>query len=141
MTFFVDANVIVYSVTDCVQQEACARLLEAIAKGADGRTSASALEEVWHLERNGRLGGQTGVAEGAHRMLTPLVPVTDEAFALALTVEAPRLGASDRIHVGTCLAHGIGTIVTADKGFDHVRGLRRVDPGNARAIRRLVGSG
>lgn len=141
MTFFVDANVLVYSATDCEQHASCTWLLDEIADGADGRTSPSVLEEVWNLERTRRVGDLSGLTGRAYRIFGPLVSVTDEAFALALEVEGPRLGASDRIHVGTCLAHGIGTIVTADKAFDRVRGLRRVDPGNARAIRRLVGSG
>lgn len=36
------------------------------------------------------------------------------------------------------LENEIGTIVSADTGFDLVRGLRRVDPLDARAVRRLA---
>lgn len=138
MTFLVDANVIIYSAVECEQQAACLRILEAIVQGADGRTSPAVLEEVWHIERRGRLGDLSGLTEQAHRIFAPLVPVTDEAFVLALAIDAPQLGANDRVHVGTCLAHGIETIVTADQGFDTTRTLRRVDPGNARAVRKLV---
>jgi len=140
VTFFVDANVIAYAAVEGEYHDASAELLAAVVDGADGRTSASVLEEVWHIERSGRLGPVEGVAERAHRIFSPLLPVTDEAFARALRVDVPQLGTNDRLHVGTCLVHGIGTIVTADRGFDEVPGLRRVDPLDAAARRRLLRS-
>lgn len=140
MTFFVDANVVVYAAVEGEYRDACVELLEAILEGADGRTSAAVLEEVWHIERSGRLGPLDGLAERAHRIFTPLLPVTDEAFGRALALDARQLGTNDRVHVGTCLAHGIEAIVTADRGFDAAPGLRRVDPLDAPARRRLLGS-
>lgn len=140
MTFLVDANVIIYSAFTCEQQAACARVLEAIIAGADGRTSPAVLEEVWHIERRGQVEGLAGLTERAYRIFAPLLPVTDEIFSSALALDESPLGANDRVHVGTCLAHGIETIVTADRGFDAARAIRRVDPANARAVRRLLGS-
>jgi predicted nucleic acid-binding protein len=141
VTFFVDANVLLYAAADCEQQEPCAEVLRAIVAGADGRTSAAVLEEVWHIERSGRLGHLDGLAERAYRLFSPLLPVTDEAFGRALLLDAPQLGANDRLHVGTCRVHGIESIVTADRGFDGVRGVRRVDPLDAGARRRLLRTG
>ncbi|MDO8213774.1 type II toxin-antitoxin system VapC family toxin [Conexibacter sp. CPCC 206217] len=138
MIFLVDANVIIYSAVDCEQQAACLGILEAIVDGADGRTSPAVLEEVWHIERRGRLGRLDGLTEQAHRIFSPLVPVTDEAFVLARGIDVPQLGTADRVHVGTCLAHGIETIVTADRGFGATRAIQRVDPGNARAVKKLL---
>ena len=138
MTFFLDANVLLYAAVECEQRDACAEILRVVAAGAEGRTSVTVLEEVWHIERSGRLGRLDGVTERAYRLLTPLLPVDDKAFARALTVDAPQLGANDRLHVGTCLVHGIDVIVTADKGFEGVRGMRRVDPLDATARRRLL---
>jgi predicted nucleic acid-binding protein len=140
LTFFVDANVFLYAAVDCEQHDGCVEVLRAIAAGADGRTSVAVLEEVWHIERSGRLAGLAGLAGRSHRLFTPLLPVTDEAFAKALAVEAPKLGAADRLHVGTCLVHGIETVVTADRGFDTARDMRRVDPLDADARRILLAS-
>jgi predicted nucleic acid-binding protein len=57
LTFFVDANVIVYAATEGQYRSSCLRILEAVANGdADGRTSPAVLEEVWHVERSGRAG-------------------------------------------------------------------------------------
>jgi uncharacterized protein len=138
VTFFIDANVLLYAAVECEQHDACAEVLRAVVAGADGRTSVAVLEEIWHIERSGRLGMLGGLAEHAYRLFSPLLPVTDEAFGKALVVDAPRLGANDRLHVGTCVVHGIESVVTADRGFDGVRGIRRVDPLDASARRRLL---
>jgi predicted nucleic acid-binding protein len=102
VTFFVDANVILYAATESELRGSCLRVLEAVAAGeADGRTSAAVLEEVWFVERSGRGGRLGGLAARAYAVFTPLVAVTDDAFRLALAVRAPRLGPADRLHVGT----------------------------------------
>lgn len=142
MTFFVDTNVVVYSAAPSDYREGCLEILEAIARGeVDGRTSPAVLEEVWYIERSGRGGNIEGLAERAYTLFTPLLPVTDQAFLLALGLEAPKLGTNDRLHVGTCMAHEVEVIVSADAGFDGVGGVRRVDPLNARSRRRLLASG
>ena len=138
MTFFVHANVLLYSAGDSEYREPCLEVLDAIAEGADGRTSAAVLEEVWHIQRSKRLGDLGDLTEQAHELFSPLLPVTDQAFAIALGHSAQRLGTNDRVHVGTCLAHNIDTIVTADRGFDEVRGIKRVDPLDAAARRKLL---
>jgi predicted nucleic acid-binding protein len=138
MTFFVDANVVIYAAVDSEYRDACAEVLEAIVDGADGRTSAAVLEEVWHIERSGRLGDLDGLAERAYTLLSPLLPVTDDAFSHALRVDGLGIGTNDRVHVGTCIVHEIDTIVTADQGFDTAREIKRVDPLDARALRRLL---
>ncbi len=129
MTFLVDANVIVYGAVPSRYRDACLEILEAVAEGrAEGRVSTAIFEEVWHIELSGRAGAIDGLARQAYAAFSPLLPVNDEIVARALGLDAPRLGANDRIHVATALAHGIGTIVSADADFDHVPALRRVDP-------------
>lgn len=139
MTFFVDANVIVYAATESEYRDPCLRVLEAIAAGeADGRTSPAVLEEVWYVERSGRAGEFDGLAARAYTIFTPLLPVTDEAFRLALALRATKLGPADRVHVGTCRSHGIDVVVSADSAFSGLRGLRRVDPRDPSGLRRLL---
>lgn len=139
MTFFVDANVLIYSAVDSEYRDPCLEVLEAIAQGdAEGHTSTAVLEEVWYVELSGRAGALDGLAQQVYTLFTPLLAVTDEAAQIALSLEAPKLGPNDRLHVGTCMAHGIDVVLTADQGFDGIRGLRRVDPLDARARRRLL---
>ncbi len=137
--FFVDTNVIVYTATEGEYRQPCLRVLEAVSGGdVDGRTSPAVLEELWYLERSGRAGWINGLTGRAYEIFSPLVPVDDEAFRLALAVRASRLGPADRLHVGTCRAHGIDTIVSADSAFTGLSGIRRVDPLDARALGRLL---
>lgn len=142
MTFFVDANVIVYAATQSRYRDPCVQVLEAIAAGqADGRTSPAVLEEVWYIERSGRAGAIDGLTAHAYTVFTPLLEVTDEAFRLALELRAPALGPADLVHVGTCRSHGIPTVLSTDSGFGGLRGLRRVDPMDARALGRVLSDG
>jgi predicted nucleic acid-binding protein len=139
LTFFVDANVIVYAATESEYRGPCLRVLEAVATGdADGRTSPAALEEVWYVERSGRAGKLDGLAARAYSIFTPLLTVTDEAFRLALSLRSPRLGPADRLHVGTCRSHGIDVVLSADTAYSGLRGLRRVDPLDATGVRRVL---
>ena len=139
MTFFVDANVIVYAAGEGEYRSSCLRILEAVANGdVDGRTSPAVLEEVWYVERSARAGSLDGLAARAYAVFTPLLTITDEAFRIALSVRKRQLGPADRLHVGTCRSSGIDTIVTADSGFRGLRGLRRVDPLDPAAIRGLL---
>lgn len=139
MTFFVDANVLIYSAVESEYRAPCLEIIESIASGESaGRTSTAVLEEVWHVELSGRAGRLDGLAASSYSLFTPLLPVTDDAFRLALALDASGLGANDRLHAGTCLAHGIDVVVSADADFDGVRGVRRVDPLDARARRRLL---
>lgn len=139
MTFFVDTNVIVYAAGGSKYHDACLELMRAVASGrGEGRTSTAVLEEVWHLELSGRAGPVPGLARRAYSVFTPLLPVVDESVELALSLDGGRLGANDRIHLATCHQHAIDTIVSADAGFDGIRGLRRVDPLDRRSLSRLL---
>jgi predicted nucleic acid-binding protein len=138
MPFFVDTNVIVYAATAGPYRDACVELLHAVAGGAAARTSTAVLEEAWHIELSGRAGNLSGLAANAYTVFTPLLAVTDDIAAKALALTGAAVGANDRIHVATCAVNGIDTIVSADAGFDAVRGIRRVDPLDERAIARLL---
>lgn len=141
MTFLVDANVIIYSAVPSQYREACMEILETIARGeADGRLSTAILEEVWHIELSGRAGALDGLARQAYLTFSPLLAVNDQIFARALDLEAGRLGANDRIHVATALAHEIDTIVSADAAFDQVSAIARVDPMSDAERSRILGT-
>jgi predicted nucleic acid-binding protein len=140
--FFVDANVIIYSAVEGPYRASCLEVLAAIAeRQSDGRTSTAVVEEIWHVELTGRAGDLAGLAREAFELFTPLLPVTDETVELALSLDGGDLGANDRVHLATCRQNGLDAIVTADAGFDGIRGFRRVDPLDARALRRLLAAG
>jgi predicted nucleic acid-binding protein len=130
-TFFLDANILIYSRSSPPSEyrDSCLEILDAIERDeVDAQISTAVLEEVWNLELTDRVGAIDGLAADAHELFSPVLPVTDEIFARALALPHSKIGAKDRVHVATCLEHGIERIVTADKGFDAVAGLQRIDP-------------
>jgi len=139
MTFFVDANVILYSALEGPARAACLRVLETVASGeAQGRTSPAVLEEVWHVAERRYRGQLDGLVESALAIFSPLLPVTEEALVRALALDAPSLGPNDRLHLGTCAAEGIDVVLSADRGFEGIAATRRVDPFDAEAVERLL---
>ena len=139
MTFFVDANAILYSAFEGPGRENCLKLLEAVAAGdAQGRTSPAVLEEVWHVALRQGGGRLDGLAQAALEIFSPLLPVTEEAFVHALSIDHRGLGPNDRLHLGTCAVHDIDVVLTADRAFDGVGDVERVDPLDPGAVERLL---
>lgn len=120
------------------RQAGSLEIMEAIsAARAVGTANSAVIEEVLHLELTGQVPGLGGQARSAHAILRPLLPVDDEVLDLAFDLELPadtRLGANDRVHAATCIRYGITDIVTADRAFDDVKELHRVDPLDAKAL-------
>ncbi len=138
--FFVDANIPIYTRLPSEYREACLEILAAIATGeANGCTSTAALEEVWHFERSERTPDVVGMVADAYALFKPLLSITDDIFRGALALSNTRIGANDRVHVATCLANGIDTMLSADRAFDTVEQLQRVDPLDEPAVAELLG--
>lgn len=108
------------------------------ADDAPGRISTAALEEVWDLERRGRVPGLEGLTERAYAALTPLLPVTHQVLVHASELQGARAGTNDRLHLACCIVNGIETIVSNDRGLDGPHGVRRVDPTDRDAVAALL---
>lgn len=139
--FFIDTNVFVYAVAeDSPYQVATAEIMEALGAGraTAAATSVTVIEELWHQELRGRIPGLDDAAESVFTLMHPVLAVTEEIVAAAFELKVRGLSANDRIHVATCHAYGIDTILTADKAFDAAPGLRRVDPADLPEVRTLL---
>lgn len=139
MTFFVDANAIIYSALEGPGREPCLRVLEAVAAGdTQGRTSPAVLEEVWHVALRRYPGQLDGLVESALTIFSPLLPVTEEALEQALALGGSALGPNDKLHLGTCRTEGIKVVLSADRAFDQAAGIERVDPLDPVAVEHLL---
>ena len=138
--FFIDTNVFLYAVAEESPYAAGATAtMGALGDGsASAVTSVTVIEEIWHHELRGRLPGLDGATDAAFMLMRPVLAVTDEILAAALELKVRGLGANDRLHVATCLANGIDTVLTANRAFDGVPGLRRVDPADLAEVRALL---
>ena len=135
---FVDANVFVYAIGSDQLAERSVAILEAIARDdLDGVTSTAVLEEVWHIELSGRVAGMDGQAERVYELMTPLLAVDDRTLRRALSLDALFMGANDRVHAATCFEHGLSQMISADRGFDQVAGIERIDPRDAARLAEL----
>ncbi|HWP64123.1 MAG TPA: type II toxin-antitoxin system VapC family toxin [Candidatus Binatia bacterium] len=133
MTVFIDTAIVMYAAgTDHPLRAPCRAIVRAIGDGRlDAVTNSEVVQEILH--RYGAIGRrQEGIALAAATLdlFAPVLPVTHALVRRvpALMEHYPALSARDAIHVATCLHEGIGEIVSPDRAFDGIPGLRRIDP-------------
>lgn len=131
---FVDTNVPVYASSDSGPlRAACRRVLERTEAPGDLVTSAEVLQELFHHVRRRWEWQNDGQAyrEFAALMEGAVLPIdeADLAAAVALSAQVPLdVEARDLLHVAVMQRHGVPRIVTADRGFDRIPGIERLDP-------------
>ncbi|MDP8970784.1 MAG: type II toxin-antitoxin system VapC family toxin [Actinomycetota bacterium] len=105
--------------------------------GVDAVTSAEVIREILH-RFTGIEHRRIGIAMARHALdlFAPVLPITHEIMGRmpSLVQRYPRLAARDLVHVATCAEAGIESIVSPDRAFDTVDGLRRIDPGDAEQV-------
>lgn len=133
MQVFLDSNVFLYAIGKPHPLKGpCAAVLRAVAGGSlEANTSTEVAQEVMYVL--GRRGDRALAARvvGDLTMLFPsMLPVelADITRACELFLQYPGLPTRDAVHAATMLNAGIGTVVTADRDFEQVAGLERVDP-------------
>ncbi|MFB3880108.1 MAG: type II toxin-antitoxin system VapC family toxin [Armatimonadota bacterium] len=113
-------------------QEACARIMLAAADGElDAVTDAEVIQEIayrFHAIR--RRGEGLKLADAFLAVVETVLPVNRAVAARSLQLQRAYsfLSPRDAIHVASMGEGGISTIVTADRHFDRVREVERVDP-------------
>ena len=141
---FIDAAVIAYTRYDAPQRPACTDIMAWVAEGRlPAATSVLVIDEVWHLEHWGRPPLPKGTALAAAELFPVLLSVTPEHLQIALGNTAPGLGTpglgtADRLHIAVAIEAGCEVIVTTDRAFDGLDGLRRVDPLDSDAVKALA---
>ena len=113
-------------------REPCRAIISQLEERPHGyAVDAEMLQEILYVFSN-RHDVETGV-DVVTRLLDlfpDVIPITGAGIGVAarLRIGPPRLSVRDAIHAAVVLEHGLGGIVTADKDFDHIPGLRRFDP-------------
>ncbi len=134
-TFFVDSSVVALALGGQDPRRAsCRELLATVTVGVQFHASVEMVQEV--MFHRLRMGPRQDAVDQARRLL--------EAFALHdLTVstlsrsihlaEVGPIGDRDAVHAAGALEAGFAEIVSADRDFDGVAGLRRLTPEQALA--------
>lgn len=133
MTVFVDTSVLMYAAgVEHPLRAPCQRIIVGVTdRTLDATTSVEVVQEVLH--RFISLRRQADGADLARRTLdlfAPVIPITHAAMRRVpdLVDRYPSLQARDVVHVATCIHEGITEIISADRGFDQVAEVRRIDP-------------
>ena len=132
-----DTTVLVYAVgRGHPLREPSRRLVRAVGDGGiAATTSVAVIQEFAHVRArgSGRSDARVRAAEFAE-LLAPLLPVipSDVEPALRLFERHPQLDAFDAFLAAAALAHSAEAVVSADRAFGDVRGLRFVDLGSRR---------
>jgi len=130
---FVDANVPMYAVgTEHPLKSPCLAILDAIARGRlNAVTDAEVFQEILHrYTALGQRARAVEVCELFAQVVTEVWPVTMPVMqrAFALHERYPTIQARDAVHAAAMVEHGLTHIVSADRHFDEIEALIRIDP-------------
>jgi uncharacterized protein len=135
---FLDTNVFLYAMgAEHAEKAPCRKLLELVSWGkVEAVTSAEVLQEVLFFRM--RRGNRDDALESVRRireMVDDVLPVTgdDVLAACDFLARYPALDARDAVHAAVARRNRITSIVSLDKDFDHIQGLRRLTPAQASA--------
>ena len=128
-----DTNIVIYALGgEHPYRDPCRAVINQLeGRHHDYAVSAEMLQEVLSVFWNKR-DLKTGI-EAVNKLLAVFpspIPITGAEVALAIRLIEQSLGLSprDAIYAAIVLGHGLEGIVSADRGFDQVPGLRRYDP-------------
>ena len=129
----IDANVPIYAMgSDHPYKEPCRRLLEIVDEGYhDFLTNSEVLQEVLHVfRRTGRSTMGLELVSGLIWSLRSVIAIGEAEInaAVGLLREYPQIDTRDAVHAAVVQLHGLEGVVSADRGFDVIRGVTRFDP-------------
>jgi len=135
--YFLDTCVPIYAAgREHPYKEPCARIVLAVAEGEiEAVSDAEVIQEIayrFHALR--RRGEGLKVAEEFLSLMDRILPITRDDVARSLDLQRayPFLSPRDALHVAVMLGAGLDQIVTADRHFDRVEEIERVDPARLR---------
>ena len=142
--FLFDTTVFVYAVgAPHAYREPCRAILErARADTRLGAATVGVLHELAHitLRRTGDRALARDRARRAGAICTAVYDCErrDLDAALDLLAQHGRLDVADAVTTATALNRGVGTILSADRDFEGIQGVERVDPADEHAVAALL---
>ena len=130
---FVDANIPMYAAgAPHALKGPCVAILAAIARGGMAAvTDAEVIQELLHrYTALGDRGRSVELARLFARVVPDVLAVgrSEMLSAIALHERHSRLTARDSVHLAVMQRHGIVRLLSADRHFDAVPGIVRIDP-------------
>ena len=129
----IDANVVVYAIGQPhAYRESCRRVIAlAYRGGIEANVDVELLQEILHYYHRRRATdvGLGVVASLLRRFASPF-PMAHDTVRLARQIlgQYRHLQARDAFHAAVVVEHGLEGIISADRGFDRISGVKRFDP-------------
>ncbi len=131
--YFIDANIPMYAAgREHPLKVPSLRVLEAVAKGRIyAVTDVEVLQEILHrYTALHRLPQGIEVCARFLDIMPVVLPITVEHIqqAMDVLVTTPQVKARYALHTAVMRSHGISYIITADRHFDVISDIQRIDP-------------
>jgi len=134
---FIDTNVFLYALgRPHPYRDPCRDLIDDLRQGRlAGETSVEVIQEFVHVRRARE---EDAIARGRELMafcaMVHDLEARDLARAMDILDDHPALPTRDAIHAATAINRDLNAILTADRHFDAVHGLERIDPLDSEAV-------
>ena len=130
---FLDANILMYAIgKEHPYKQPCIAVLKQIeAEAIHVVTSVEVLQEILHRYYSLRSPEVATTAfTNMKRLCERVFPVfeADVDRAHRMLQDLPHLNVRDAIHAATILNNHLRSIISTDKHFDEIKGIRRIDP-------------
>lgn len=141
----VDTTVLVYAVgSDHELREPCREIVTAVRDGVvRATTTPEVVQEFAHVRGRRRdRSDAAALASDFALLLSPLIVVDDQDLreGLALYPDHDALGAFDVVLAAAAIRRDVAALVSADRAFATIDALPYVDPADAAARRRTIGT-
>ena len=129
----IDANVFIYALgKDHPYKEPCERVLGLVKEGrAEASVDVEMLQEILHYYHSARVldFGVRALRQIMAAFPNPLaVSASTVDRASGILLEHGQLQARDAVHAAVVLENDLEGIITADRGFEGIPGVKRFDP-------------
>ncbi|MEZ4659613.1 MAG: type II toxin-antitoxin system VapC family toxin [Caldilineaceae bacterium] len=131
--YFVDTNIVMYAVgaTHALKQPCLQIFADCQRFPLTLTTSSEVLQELLHVyTARGQRATAIEICRDFMTTVDQILPVTENDFTWALHFHQQynSLPARDSVHAATMINNGLTYILSADKHFDGLAGITRVDP-------------
>ena len=128
-----DANVAIYAEgRDHIHRDPCRLVMDQVRFRPERYAiDAETLQEILYFySRQGELDKGIRIVDELLARMPHIIPITvaEIRAATRLLQETPGLSSRHAIHAAVVVVHGLDGIVSADRGFDRIPGLRQYDP-------------
>ena len=128
-----DANIVIYAEgREHIYRNPCRLVMDQVRLRPEHYTiDAETIQEIlYSYSRQGELDKGIRIVDELLARMPHIIPITTDEIqaAMRLMRDTSSLSSRHAIHAAVVVVHGLDGIVSADRGFDRIPGLRRYDP-------------